>query len=734
MLKTSHFQVMKNIPAYPLRLFLLMLLLPLACKEKEQIPATGNGPVNIRYHQMLLECTESTSGNKGVAILDFRFDTYADEQMTGHGSGKYLAFNSHDYSAIEAAIQSANSAIAAGSAEVKSFPTLTDFIAARLARVPGHAATKDLSADAIWGILASEETTIARLHGTGNPFDPGKFLADLLATPARAQVAIHTDGSRDYHTSYYYNPAPQAGGPLPEYKMNAPSSSAPMPSNARPEQRNARGETASQQAAREEAARAAAQAARTNRGPRSISDIFNGIFERLGAASGLTASGGSAGDPHIRMHDGLGYGFQTIGEFIATQGEGLEIQARQEDAYKANMGTVNTAVAARLGSDEICFLVNPAQLTAPVLFVNKKQTALAALAQLALSGGNQLRLAGDYKLVFTNAGQEGVTISWNTPYLNYTVMLGNSRKGHVTGLMGNYDGDYSNDFRLPDGTAVEPLFANIHGKFADAWRISNANSLFVYDTGKNTASYTDRNFPKTFPAIAPEKLAWAEDVCKGAGVTRQPELGHCMFDVGLTGDTRLAQSAVVSQQDFPASPEVATFTGLKIDLKEGQTNDPQTRNLLDLDNGTLYPLARGAEVARDIDVVFDYYSGPWFAGGRAVKNCGVSCGAYHIWPVIEAQRWPYFQNTFLRYTAIPANQWGTFSSAADLRKAWTFDQGADEKTELTHPLTDLTNGTPLSQYLWSFMTQQGKRGLIRFTQATASKGTASFVFDIKIER
>ncbi|RAI77905.1 hypothetical protein HMF3257_34190 [Spirosoma telluris] len=141
-------------------------------------------------------------------------------------------------------------------------------------------------------------------------------------------------------------------------------------------------------------------------------------------------------------------------------------------------------------------------------------------------------------------------------------------------------------------------------------------------------------------------------------------------------------------------------------------------------------------MAYDIDLVFDYYSGPWFAGPRAVKNCGVSCGAYTIWPFIDGQKWPYFQNTFLRYTTIPANQWASFATAADLRRAWTFDTGADEKTELVSSLVDLNTAQPRSQYLWSFKTQQGKKGLIRFTQAQHNKAgsTATFTFDIKIER
>ncbi|QDK81031.1 hypothetical protein EXU85_21410 [Spirosoma sp. KCTC 42546] len=720
---------------------LLFFLFPQACKQTDDTPAaTADGPTQIRYHQLIIECTEATTQNKGVAILDFRFDTYADQQVVGYGAGKYLAFSTTSLTGIDAAIQTANADIANKAAEVTTFSTMTDFVVSRLTNVAGYSTTKSLGADAVWGILANEETTLAKLHNVRKPFDFGAFLAAIVATPAHAQQLgrhVYGDGSQNYHNSYYYSPPPQPGT-LPEYKMNLPATvTAPMPSTGSPVQRNSRGETPAEQAAREEAARQAAQAGRANRGPRDIGDIFNGIFDRLGNALGFpSGQGGSSGDPHIRMHDGLGYSFQTVGEFVATKGTNLEVQARQEDIHKTNLGTVNTGVAAKLGSDEICLLVNPSDLKAPRLFVNKKETALSALAQVSLGGGNKLQLAGTEKLFFSNAQNEGVIIYWNAPYLNYSVVLGDPRKGNVMGLMGNYDGNYANDFLLRDGSSVESIFSVIHGSFADSWRVTNATSLFVYEAGKNTDSYTDRTFPKTFPVVSAEKLAWAEGVCTAAGVTRQPELGQCMFDVGLTGDTRLAQSALLSQREFPASPDVATFANLKLDLKEGQSNDPQTRNLLDLDKGTFYSFAKGASVAYDIDVVFDYYSGPWFAGPRAVKNCGVSCGAYTIWPYIDAQKWPYFQNTFLRYTTIPANQWDTFVTAADLRRAWTFDSGADEKSELVSSLVDLNTAQPRSQYLWSFKTQQGKKGLIRFTQAQHNKtgSTASFTFDVKIER
>ncbi|MCY7353063.1 MAG: VWD domain-containing protein, partial [Cytophagaceae bacterium] len=495
---------------------LLLLVLPQSCKEKDAPAATSDGPTEISYHQLILECTESATLRKGVAILDFRFDTY-DGGVVGFASGKYLSFGTTNYAPIDAALQTATTDIANQAAEVKTVSTMTDFVAGRLAKVPGYVSVKTLSIETIWGILGGEKTLLAQLDTkpAGWEFDVQKFLVALIATPAQAQAGNSIQAGTGYaHSNYFYSPPPQPGSPLPEYRFVNPVTPPQMPSGSTPVQRNSRGETPAEQAAREEAARAAAQAGRTNRGPRSVSDAFNGIFDRLGNPLG-DPLGRAFGDPHLQSHDGLVYGFQTVGEFVATKGENLEIQARQEDAYKTGFGTVTTGVAARLGSDELCLLVNPAALNAPRFFVNKKEIALSALAPVALAPGNKLQLAAPEKLVFSNAQGEGVTIYWNKPYFNYAAMLGEARKGKVTGLMGNYDGDANNDFKLSNGTTppVDHTFKTIHTLFADSWRVSNQTSLFVYEAGKNTDSYTDRAFPRAFPVLDADKLKWAEGVC-----------------------------------------------------------------------------------------------------------------------------------------------------------------------------------------------------------------------------
>ena len=64
-------------------------------------------------------------------------------------------------------------------------------------------------------------------------------------------------------------------------------------------------------------------------------------------------------------------------------------------------------------------------------------------------------------------------------YLDLSVHAGSDRgRGSFEGLLGNFDGNSGNDFRLANGTAlVKPATSVIEGAFADAWRVGNDNML-----------------------------------------------------------------------------------------------------------------------------------------------------------------------------------------------------------------------------------------------------------------
>jgi hypothetical protein len=135
-------------------------------------------------------------------------------------------------------------------------------------------------------------------------------------------------------------------------------------------------------------------------------------------------------------------------------------------------------------------------------------------------------------------------------HLDISVSLPDNRKGLVKGLLGNSDGDKTNDLQTRDGSTTFNV-ANkltkdeLYNQFGNSWRISQAESLFTYAQGKNTSTYTDLNFP--YALVTADDLSEtvynnAKKICLDAGITDPILLQDCILDVGLTGDSTFADN------------------------------------------------------------------------------------------------------------------------------------------------------------------------------------------------
>jgi len=143
-------------------------------------------------------------------------------------------------------------------------------------------------------------------------------------------------------------------------------------------------------------------------------------------------------------------------------------------------------------------------------------------------------------------------------------------------MSGNFNGDTSDDFMTRDGKIIkenkeamntarsvlnnfnvntwipipldsvtEAYLQAIHRQFGDSWRISQAESLFDYPPGKNTASFTNKAFPNGFVVLRmlnPKSVEMAEKACHEAGVEGD-RLEDCLFDVAVTEDSGFAKMA-----------------------------------------------------------------------------------------------------------------------------------------------------------------------------------------------
>jgi hypothetical protein len=273
-------------------------------------------------------------------------------------------------------------------------------------------------------------------------------------------------------------------------------------------------------------------------------------------------TGTSFGDPHIITLDGLSYSFQTVGEFLLEQSADGQfmVQTRQSAVPDRDL-SLNTAVAVKVGGDRISYYA-PTSDKEAVLKVNGTVQTLAD-ETVRLPGGGLLQ---------EQVSLRPIQIA-NLEFVNVTVSIPKDQQGKTIGLLGDFDGDRDNDLRTRSGelvpsqssygsvenalanllpvpvpiSAVEnAFFEQLNRNFANSWRIRSEESLFDYDSGQSTDTFTDRGFPRSYHSIAsllPAQIRQAETVCQAAGMTAEMLQG-CIMDVGLTGESGFAESMV----------------------------------------------------------------------------------------------------------------------------------------------------------------------------------------------
>lgn len=123
------------------------------------------------------------------------------------------------------------------------------------------------------------------------------------------------------------------------------------------------------------------------------------------------------------------------------------------------------------------------------------------------------------------------------------------------GLLGDADGNPSNDLMLDDGTRLpETASASaIHGTLADSWRSTDEESLFGYESGQSTGTFTDRTFPGTVISLgdfSDDALAEATAHCQAANVNDGHTFENCLLDWAVTREQTFVDAA--ADDDVPS--------------------------------------------------------------------------------------------------------------------------------------------------------------------------------------
>ena len=257
--------------------------------------------------------------------------------------------------------------------------------------------------------------------------------------------------------------------------------------------------------------------------------------------------GGSNGDPHLRTIDGTRYDFQAAGEYVLLRApdKSVEIQARQVVCGGSCKISINSAVAARVDGHRVAFYASSGL---PEVRIDGAVTAAANVGSADLGAGARLAAyQRGYELDFPD-GTKLWVLSLNGSAFNVVVLPSDSLRASGGGLIARIPSGGA--FRvpaLPDGSTLAVpkdragRYHLLYDVFGPAWRVTTTTSLFDYDAGKTTDSFTVPNFPpqtvpETIADLDPAAIATARTAC---GSVSDPDLAEqCAFDVATTGSTQ----------------------------------------------------------------------------------------------------------------------------------------------------------------------------------------------------
>ena len=288
----------------------------------------------------------------------------------------------------------------------------------------------------------------------------------------------------------------------------------------------------------------------------------------LVVAQALACYSSIHGDPHLFTVDGLSYDLQSVGEFTLADSDryDVHVQGRFVPSPTPDISYLDR-VALELGDSRVEF-------TGSTMSVDGVATTLAA--GHALSFGERRHILRDangaYDVMFD--GLDGAFLSWKDGSLRFSAPP--AVDSDLRGLLGNADGNPTNDLRLANGTQLPANAspATLHSDFADSWRIPNPQSLFTYSAGQSTATFTDVTYPhniRTVHDLTPDQVATASAQCQAANVPAGPAFSGCVLDLALTADTRFA-TAAAAVRDVTIDPNAAGLdvTGrLRTDFEGG---------------------------------------------------------------------------------------------------------------------------------------------------------------------
>ncbi len=269
----------------------------------------------------------------------------------------------------------------------------------------------------------------------------------------------------------------------------------------------------------------------------------------------FTLTGATSGDPHLVTLDGVAYDFHAAGEYVllrATNGADFEVQSRMTPVEGSENLTVNSAIALRAGGSDVLIDStddNPFSVDGVEIAIDNFGFVDVGTDRVFRSNNvYTVILSGDDNIV--NDGDSQIEITVYDGRVDLVLSLNDDLAGNLEGLLGDADGDPTNDVALANGTPLLRPFAfeDVYGQYRDDWRVDAiADSLFTYDEGETLEGFYLEDHPAAIAdlsAYTDEEIAIAAAALVAAGLVEGTvNYNNALLDYLATDDTTFIDAA-----------------------------------------------------------------------------------------------------------------------------------------------------------------------------------------------